>query len=205
MEKHFVCRRCGEYFDEFMDCVNHEKNCGNVSTFKCYKCGKEISWNNNDVGAIAIENRCHYINLGRMGYGSELDGCDIEFQLCDDCLVEFINTLKLKDNIYNSGSNYYEESPLSGYKNNNNVSVNKKCIKSKCVYYFSTDNYAKCQLNPSVYLKEDNDCIGIDKVDKLTEELASKISKIVMEMQQLSTLEEIVKENQSININKIRE
>jgi len=51
------------------------------------------------------------INLGRAPYLSKLDGSDIYFKLCDDCLVELIHSFPedSRDEIINSGSNisYY--------------------------------------------------------------------------------------------------
>ena len=39
------------------------------------------------------DNKWWEINLGRAGYGSKLDGCEIKFTLCDDCLLDVINVL----------------------------------------------------------------------------------------------------------------
>lgn len=57
----------------------------------------------------------HYIHLGRMGYGSNLDGCDANFKLCDKCLCEFVQTFVHKENIYNSGSNSYIDDGEENY------------------------------------------------------------------------------------------
>jgi hypothetical protein len=70
-----------------------------IKMFVCDKCGQ----------VITFSERCHHINLGRPGYGSGLDGCDVEFNLCDDCLIAFINTFTVEgqEKVHNSGSNAY--------------------------------------------------------------------------------------------------
>lgn len=107
MKEIYVCEKCFEEFDNFDECIEHEESCDKLNIFICDKCGKKIKWRNCDIDAFIMKNQCHYINLGRMGYGSGLDGCDVNFKLCDQCLRELIYTFKFKDNIYNSGSNCY--------------------------------------------------------------------------------------------------
>lgn len=48
--------------------------------------------------------KIHRINLGRMEYGSELDGCIVGFYLCDTCVSRWVDSLSqsAKDKIYNS-------------------------------------------------------------------------------------------------------
>ncbi len=99
--------KCNKDFNSYEKCIEHENKCNKQNFFICYKCGKTNIWHNNDSNAFEIENQCHSINLGRMGYGSKLDGCDVNFNLCDKCLYNLIETFKLKDEIYNSGSNRY--------------------------------------------------------------------------------------------------
>ena len=105
--KIYVCEKCGEQFLTSKYCSLHEESCKTLNTFICDKCGKVIQWYDSDINAEEIKNQCHYINLGRMGYGSDLDGCDVNFRLCDEYLVEFVDTFEFKDKIYKSGCNTY--------------------------------------------------------------------------------------------------
>lgn len=70
--------------------------------FQCDKCGKEVEYevlSNNYEDEIARE-CCWTIDLGVAGYGSVLDGCNVEFDLCDECLSSFIATFIHKDRVY---------------------------------------------------------------------------------------------------------
>lgn len=84
--------------------------------FQCDKCGSEIRYsneradgegNNFNGSDLVKKNRCWSIRMGRAGYGSKLDGSEVNFDICDDCLVDFVRTFKYKERIYKSGSNYY--------------------------------------------------------------------------------------------------
>lgn len=91
-----------------------------VVIHECYKCGKKIEYTSNtpyptseyDVDSnledIISFNSMHKIELGRMGYGSRMDGSDVNFTVCDNCLVEWISTFPQdsQDAIHNSGCNY---------------------------------------------------------------------------------------------------
>lgn len=77
------------------------------TTFICDRCGKEISYPTDEYNYEA--DGCWSIHLGRAGYGSSFDGSDVNFDICDDCLYEFVNTFKHKDRVFNSGSNTYYE------------------------------------------------------------------------------------------------
>lgn len=106
MKKIYICSICGKFQSEnITEMIDHEETCGKENLFICHKCGKEIKWNSNDINAFETKNQCHHINLGRMGYGSILDGSLIDIQVCDSCLEEWISTFKFKGDIYNSGSN----------------------------------------------------------------------------------------------------
>lgn len=74
---------------------------------QCYKCGKETEYNqDSEIYTDVIKSQsCWTIDLGQAGYGSALDGCEVKFDLCDECLDGIINTFLHKDRIYNSGSN----------------------------------------------------------------------------------------------------
>lgn len=78
--------------------------------FICDKCAKEIEYTTKDECSDDFDfaaNECWEIRLGRAGYGSRLDGSEVNFDLCDDCLVDFVNTFykEGKERVHNSGSN----------------------------------------------------------------------------------------------------
>jgi hypothetical protein len=107
----FECEICGETFNNSNDCSVHEDNCGVIKTFKCDKCGEEIKYTVNDnenTGLYFAQNECWNINLGRAGYGSKFDGSNINFNLCDDCLYELVESFKNegKERVHYSGVNY---------------------------------------------------------------------------------------------------
>ncbi len=84
--------------------------------FICDKCSKVITYGNDDEFSRNFDfksNECWSINLGRAGYGSKLDGCYVDFDVCDDCLHDFVSSFNHANSIFNSGSNecygYYEE------------------------------------------------------------------------------------------------
>lgn len=107
MKKNFeyICDKCEEVFDTEHDCLEHEKECGIEKHFLCDKCGKDYTYTNDPYGWES--EGFHYFNLGRPGYGSGLDGCEVQFQICDDCLIGFIHsfTLEGQEKVLNSGSN----------------------------------------------------------------------------------------------------
>jgi len=74
-----------------------------MNKFICSKCGTDINLENDKYGYSL--DRCHEIRLGRVGYGSIFDGCDLNFNLCDDCLYKFIQsfTEKGKNKVMQSG------------------------------------------------------------------------------------------------------
>jgi len=71
---------------------------------KCYMCGKDeslppepnFSNSNSCLNELYHINRWHDISVKRPGYGSALDGLNINFELCDECLEHLINSLYLK-------------------------------------------------------------------------------------------------------------
>lgn len=91
---------------EFRD-QEYEKE-KNLTNFQCYKCGKETQYNqdSDDYVDIIKKQSCWTVDLGYAGYGSELDGCDVKFNLCDKCLNEFIGTFLYKNRVYNTGANF---------------------------------------------------------------------------------------------------
>lgn len=115
MKTVFMCENCGLEFDSGADCAEHEVSCKTFIIKECYKCGKtEKIETNNDYeyeADHAIES-WHSINLGRQGYGSFMDGCDVDFELYDDCLITLVKSfpIEYQERIYNSGSNLQESS-----------------------------------------------------------------------------------------------
>ena len=104
MKVSYSCEKCGEEFGNLTECAIHEQNCGVLKKSTCDKCGKVQEW--------LREDPMHHIDLGRMGYYSRMDGSDINFCTCDDCLYEWLETFKNKEDIFNSGANsYYDGDP----------------------------------------------------------------------------------------------
>jgi len=113
MKTKWLCEKCDEEFYNEQECIQHELECDPFEYHFCYKCGKNESWTKSNDGQGHKKESWHKIWLGRMGWGSSLDGCDVNFELCDECLCEFIKGFKHKEYIYDSGSNssgvYLEE------------------------------------------------------------------------------------------------
>lgn len=68
-----------------------------------------------------------------------------------------------------------------------------KCIKEKCIYYFSSDIYETCKLVDE-YCVACN-CIGYDKIDSKMEEIVCKISKLTNEYNTLAELKKYIIDN----------
>lgn len=60
----------------------------------CAICGKEEIVEYNDPESWLKENMWHKIDLGRMQYGSKMDGSDIIFEVDDDCLTNLVGSFK---------------------------------------------------------------------------------------------------------------
>lgn len=78
---------------------------------KCYKCAKEeilpIEPNfksDNSIDDLVRINRWHNVMIDKPGYGSKLDMLKLDFELCDDCLLNLVNDLHLKKLIYGDES-----------------------------------------------------------------------------------------------------
>lgn len=94
-------------FPSSSECEEHEVSCSTIETRWCYKCGKYEEWDSKDELAFMHDERWHHIDLGRPGYGSSLDGCEVNFMICDDCLYAFVDSFVIEgqEKIHNSGSN----------------------------------------------------------------------------------------------------
>lgn len=104
----YQCEICEHVFTSLTDYEKHESLCDPKESFTCDKCGKKKEWSKNSDNKYSHLQQCHYIELGRLGYGSGLDGCDVNFRICDECLIEFIDsfTLEGQEKVLNSGSNW---------------------------------------------------------------------------------------------------
>lgn len=107
MLESYTCEKCETSFSSRNECLRHEAECGKTINLVCPKCGKEHTYNTKDNDAWIIENEWHEINLGRIGYGSLMDGSDINFRICDKCFYDFIVSFVDSDSVLNTGSNYY--------------------------------------------------------------------------------------------------
>ena len=67
-----------------------------IKKILCDKCGKEGFIDNNGM----IFPYMHNIEFS-VGYGSDYDGDTIQFDLCDECLTEFMKSFKHKPDIKN--------------------------------------------------------------------------------------------------------
>ncbi|MGG1650528.1 hypothetical protein ABHN03_25305 [Paenibacillus sp. NRS-1775] len=107
INQQFQCEICKEVFDNKEICSSHELTCNPVETRWCYKCGKTETWNIRDEWASTRNEEWHEIDLGMPGYGSLLDGSEVKFSVCDDCLYNFVDTFTTEgqEKIHNSGSN----------------------------------------------------------------------------------------------------
>jgi hypothetical protein len=103
----YACSNCDDTFDNEYECNKHEETCGKSIINTCDKCGCQEDVGDDEYGWKS--EGWYPINLGRPGYGSGLDGCDVAFLLCDDCLINFIQsfTVEGQEKVFNSGSNQY--------------------------------------------------------------------------------------------------
>lgn len=60
-----------------------------IKQYICNKCGKDSK----DSSDLFVMNRYHDIEITFL-FGSDLDGTRYNFDLCDDCAKELINSLK---------------------------------------------------------------------------------------------------------------
>ncbi len=69
-----------------------------------------------------------------------------------------------------------------------------KCIKDKCSYYFNSDIFEKCSLEPEYIIN--NNCVGFEKIKAKKEGIIYKISTLLDEYNKLEYLESHIKNNQ---------
>jgi DNA-directed RNA polymerase subunit RPC12/RpoP len=105
MQRVYKCEKCGQEFNNEQECINHEQNCNPMITYVCDKCGKTESYGINEL----IPAMWHSFDFGEPSYNSKLDGKLVKFELCDQCLFEFVNSFKYKDNILNSNEEKWNE------------------------------------------------------------------------------------------------
>ena len=100
------CEKCERVFVNRYECMVHEESCGVKKKFTCGKCGKTTEYSSDPTGnEWMLDNQCHLLKTGvSVGYGSKLDGCNIEIPLCDDCLFKMVESLttEAKLKIYES-------------------------------------------------------------------------------------------------------
>lgn len=80
-----------------------DDSCDIINIGVCDKCGKGVRGER-----FAKNDYMSFFDLGRAGWGSCMDGSDIKFKICSECLHEFIETFNVeaRERIHNSGSNY---------------------------------------------------------------------------------------------------
>lgn len=104
IDRVYKCKKCGEEFTSYGECFMHmQKHIDDISC-KCSKCGKELKYNPMHTDNDYPDTNCiHEIDLGVQGYGSSLDGCNVKFILCDECLTNVIKSLdeSVQEEIFN--------------------------------------------------------------------------------------------------------
>lgn len=105
MKTAYLCETCGLPFDDDGECRSHELEHDKRLTKICFVCGMKHEH-------IPI----YPAKFGRMGYGSEMDGSDISFGVCDSCLHAWVQCFVMKDDILYSGSNYDESDLVNAYQ-----------------------------------------------------------------------------------------
>lgn len=105
MKTKFLCEKCGLDFESQQECIEHEQTCNPMITYVCDKCGKTKSYGLNEP----ILDVWHSFDFGEPNYFSKLENRKVKFELCDDCLYDFINTFKHKNNILMSNEEKWDE------------------------------------------------------------------------------------------------
>lgn len=61
----------------------------------CSKCGKIQTNKRSDMYFDDIEERWHSFKGGRTGQNSLLDGCMLNFELCDECTIKLVESFAI--------------------------------------------------------------------------------------------------------------
>ena len=75
-----------------------EKTVEELAALTCNKCGCTKPVNEDSLEGIAASQEYQSFNL-HFGYGSKFDDQVWEFDLCDNCLEEFVGTFAIKPEI----------------------------------------------------------------------------------------------------------
>jgi len=105
MVEKYICEKCKMSFPTKEKCLEHERNCCTTVEHYCAKTGKREIIDLRKDDAWAKENQWHKVRLGVMGYGSVMDGYNIEFELSDKALYEFIQSFEKPNLVLETGSN----------------------------------------------------------------------------------------------------
>lgn len=93
----YFCDKCGEEFTNVSKYNEHVEHCGIKKQFKCMKCGKIIEYTTEDEDSPEYDlsyNECWEFepNHLRGGYGSRFCNREFNLKICDDCLMELVET-----------------------------------------------------------------------------------------------------------------
>ncbi len=99
----YVCENCGAIFGNESECLDHENDCNKTNKYFCYCCGRKDELTRHDIFKLEV---WHNIYLGRLGFGSNFDGLDVDFWVCDDCLYNWVDGFIHKERIYDNEYEY---------------------------------------------------------------------------------------------------
>jgi hypothetical protein len=112
MKTLYQCDVCLMEFENPLLCEEHEFECRLFALKECYKCGKieNIEVCDSEESGCALE-RWHELEFNTPGYGSMLDGIHSSFVLCDNCLINLLDSfpIEYQEKIYNDGEESTEE------------------------------------------------------------------------------------------------
>lgn len=63
-----------------------------IIKFTCPSCTKVIEFNEESPSSFEHENGIHFIDLGVLEYNSLYNGINMQFNVCDDCLHNWIES-----------------------------------------------------------------------------------------------------------------
>ena len=93
MKEIYLCEKCKKPFNNMASCLDHEMKCNPVINHQCVSCDKKESYQHSNESWIN-ENLWHTFTSKRIGFGSQLDGSCVKFEICDDCLASFSSKTK---------------------------------------------------------------------------------------------------------------